>query len=470
MLLPNEFKLSILDYCFCFQRFVLKLSLLCRNLSSVLYFNLYQYTNLQQTNGALYFLGILVPAKVETVGLGGSVTVMFMCNGCQGRNISFKGTSLVEGSRRTVIGLSLAVAFIVCGNGFAKFNKTLNQCLGIPAISKNRFYEVLVLMYPHINDILTEMCDEEKAKMKPIPDNNLGSWSRAVVTSDGVWHTRGHFSKNGSFIIKNYLTGGLLWFGHKCMRGNDDEDLFEGTSKSMEGALALECFRQCKEEGCNVAVVWQDADSSAKNSVEEVFGAEPQRVYKCGGHVGRAHGNNLNDLAKIKQFSAGLVSLWKKTFPEMENLKCHCTRHSQTCGCLTKQFILNAKINHYCCLQQCKDAGEYARRLRALSKYHSQDIHSWKGGECGFHPSSECSCGKCERNNYKCKGKPYSTGKSHQLTCKFHHMAYRIECERRANDASSVIHPEMGRGQSNLCEAHFSVLPHFRTKSQSLCR
>lgn len=38
----------------------------------------------------------------------------------------------------------------------------------------------------------------------------LGSWKKAVVTSDGVWHTRGHFSKNGSVIIKNYLTGGLL--------------------------------------------------------------------------------------------------------------------------------------------------------------------------------------------------------------------------------------------------------------------
>ena len=40
-----------------------------------------------------------------------------------------------------------------------------------------------------------------------------------MVTSDGVWHTRGHFSKNGSFIMKNYLTGGLLRYGHKCMRG-----------------------------------------------------------------------------------------------------------------------------------------------------------------------------------------------------------------------------------------------------------
>ena len=115
---------------------------------------------------------------------------------------------MVQASRRTVVGLAIAVAFIVSGHGFAKFHRTLNQCLGIQAISKNRFFEVVKLIYPHIQDILTEMCDEEKAQMKRIDSNVLGSWQRAVVTSDGVWHTSGHFSKNGSFIIKNYLTGG----------------------------------------------------------------------------------------------------------------------------------------------------------------------------------------------------------------------------------------------------------------------
>ena len=49
------------------------------------------------------------------------------------------------------------------------------------------------------------MCEEEKENMKGLPEGELGSWSWAVVTSDGVWQTRGHFSKNGSFII-NPLT------------------------------------------------------------------------------------------------------------------------------------------------------------------------------------------------------------------------------------------------------------------------
>lgn len=66
------------------------------------------------------------------------------------------------------------------------------------------------------------------------------------------------FSKNGSFIVKNYLTGGLLWYGHKCMQRKDDvveEELYEGTAKLMEGVLAEECYEQAKNEGCKVEVV-----------------------------------------------------------------------------------------------------------------------------------------------------------------------------------------------------------------------
>lgn len=60
------------------------------------------------------------------------------------------------------------------------------------------------------------MCENEKANMKKVNSDTLGSWDRAVVTSDGVWHTRG------------YLTNGLLWFGHKTMRGEatNEEELY----------------------------------------------------------------------------------------------------------------------------------------------------------------------------------------------------------------------------------------------------
>ena len=109
---------------------------------------------------------------------------------------------------------------------------------------------------------------------------------------DGAWHTRGHFSKNGSFIIKNYLTGGLLWYGHKCMKGGDDiieEDLYKGTAKSMEGVLADQCYEQAKAEGYKVNTVWQDGDSTSATVVSK---------HHPTAKVGCAHTNNLKEAAK----------------------------------------------------------------------------------------------------------------------------------------------------------------------------
>ena len=71
----------------------------------------------------------------------------------------FQGSAFVEGSKRTVVGLALALAFFLCGHGFANFKRSLRQYLGISCISKNR-YDVIKLAYPHLKDILDEMCEE----------------------------------------------------------------------------------------------------------------------------------------------------------------------------------------------------------------------------------------------------------------------------------------------------------------------
>lgn len=76
------------------------------------------------------------------------------------------------------------------------------------------------------------------------------------------------------------------------MRGRDDiveEELYEGTAKLMEGALAGKCYKQAKIEGCKVEVVWQDSSAAKSICQHHPTG----KVFKCGGHVGRAHTNNL---------------------------------------------------------------------------------------------------------------------------------------------------------------------------------
>ena len=245
--------------------------------------------------------------------------------------------------------------FFISGHGFAKFDRTLRQFLGISCLSKNRYYEVIKLIYPCITDILDGMCDKGKGCMKVQASEVLGSWKKAVVTSDGLWHTRGFFRKNGSFIIKNYLTGGLLWHGHKCMRGGNDvveDELYAGTAKSMEGVLADNCHKQAKVESCIVDTVWQDGDSSSAKSVTAPH--PTAKVYKCGGHVGRAFTNSPKEVAKEKEFSEDLISKYKEKFPLIETAKCKCKHHKFGCGCLSDAFIKGARINNFCVRQQCK--------------------------------------------------------------------------------------------------------------------
>ena len=82
----------------------------------------------------------------------------------------------------------------------------------------------------------------------------------------------------------------------------------------------------------------------------------------------------------------------------------------------------------------------------------------------GFMKSSYNNCGEDEE--LKCQGKPYKT----PPTCEFHWLAYQLECERRAEDAENVIQSNNGQKHSNLCEAHFTVLPDYRAKDQNLWR
>ena len=176
----------------------------------------------------------------------------------------------------------------------------------------------------------------------------------------------------------------------------------------MEGVLAGECYKQAKEEGCYVDTVWQDGDSSSAKSVTEYH--SNSKVYKCGGHVGRAHTNNLKEAAKKMEFSDDIAQKFKDKFPNIKTLKCKCERHKSGCGCLSETFIKGARINHFCILQQCKSPEDYAEHMRVVFQYHCRDIHSWDEGSSGFHPQCSCSCNQCDEDEEpSCEGKEYHT-------------------------------------------------------------
>ena len=169
--------------------------------------------------------------------------------------------------------MATQVAFISAGCTHATY-KIVLDILGISAVSFEAFMSTILKMHPVVEGMVTEMCDREKARMKAMDQTKLSSWSKAVTCADGTWQTRGFHSKNGTFTIRNYDTGALLYFTHLCQKGRDKtitSEIYKGTSKSMEGNGATQLTRKPKEEGLNIKVHWQDADSSASKHVKEYY-------------------------------------------------------------------------------------------------------------------------------------------------------------------------------------------------------
>lgn len=106
--------------------------------------------------------------------------------------------------------------------------------------------------------------------------------------------------------------------------------------------------------------------------------------------------------------------------------------------------------------------------MRELYKYHAKNIHKWEGGECDFHNQLVCSCGNYEDDELKCCGKVCHT--TYVLSCPLHALAYQIERFHRADHAEEIIDPELGKKNSNACEATliFMVFTKLRLKDVGL--
>ncbi|XP_078695697.1 uncharacterized protein LOC144924444 [Branchiostoma floridae x Branchiostoma belcheri] len=250
--------------------------------------------------------GILVPCEMGRVGLGGSMRASFRCTGgCEDGVVSFSASAFVREERRQIAGHVVALSFILNGNTYEKYAQTLVLGLGIPVFTFKTYNEILKKAYPHIHLILEEQMKKARSQMKEMDPTAFGSWDRAVTSGDGVYHTRGHHSKNMTVLLVNYMENSLIGAVHLCMRGSDVTTehipLFDGTAKAAEGYGFELLWEELKNEGMNVEVHWQDADSTSAKSFRTFY--PKSTLMYCGGHVGRAHGNQLEKLAAMKSFS-----------------------------------------------------------------------------------------------------------------------------------------------------------------------
>ena len=353
------------------------------------------------------------------------------------------------------------------------------------AVTSKTFARTLLYMYDPVQTMVEKMCSRSLYELSKKDSGEVGSISRAITTSDGAWLTRGSHSKNFSFVIRDFLTGGYLYVLHLSQRGRDKVcrvPLYDGTSKSAEGYAASKGFHYLKARGVHVEVNWQDKDSTSKVSFREAYPDEDSsKIMICGGHAARAHTNLLQKYASQKKVTKAFADNHKVAFPELFELKCQCLgkkhRNKPSCGCLTEAFIRYSRINFFSALVDAdthKDPEVFRNNLRALALHHVKDEHVWiEDGElhhCPFHSFEVCGCGKCSDEDLsRCKQrKKYSS--SMVLTCPLHLALYQVECLRRADECHLYIHPELGKGHSNLPEAAHNVYIRYRSKSVQLER
>ena len=281
-----------------------------------------------------FYAGKLVLTAYNKKGLGGAIYVKFTYCDCREVDFDYRSSQLALESRRHLVSLALSLAFFISGHGYAAYRKTLGKGLGLGVTSEKLFLEVIDLALPYIKDILDETCDDAKHRMKQVSSDQTGCWSRAMTCCDGCWLIRGHFSDNCTFVIKNYITRALLYYGQLPMRDADricDEELWQGAAKSSEGYLSQILWATAKDQGLKVGINWHDADSSSAKGFRYSFPNEQEsKVMLCGSHVGRAHGKRLEELKTMSSLSEGFIALHKSDFPAVKSVKCCCAGKKHT--------------------------------------------------------------------------------------------------------------------------------------------
>jgi hypothetical protein len=418
--------------------------------------------------------GKLVLTDYDRARRGGAISMTYRCSGCS-QKVTFDSSHSAKYGKNIIM-RTIQLAFISAGCYYAKYHRVLHNALGIPPASYMTFRRLIEDLHKPVQELLDEQCKLAKEDMMKLEPFKLGNWRNAVTVGDAVWLTRGFHSRNGTFTVRDYLTGALLYYEHMCQRGKDkvtNKEEYPGTSKSMEGYEADVIIARAKEEGLNITVHVQDGDSNSADSLKQHY-PDCEVIY-CGGHNAKNFHKHLAKFQTKEKFDkkdlAEIQRCWLDLKEEAEKAECACkTNHKSNCGCFTDFFCQKAGAIFFSFLDNCgKDHVKLSNMFKQWGSYHARDVHSWEGGECSFHSQTKCSCGKCEEDGaHKCEGKPYKT--TGVLTCPYHRLCFEIECNKLASVAKALVHPYLGRVHTNQVEASHNVLIRYRSKTENFSR
>jgi len=317
-------------------------------------------------------------------GLGGGLEIKIVCSGCS-QMIMYHSSPRQQG--RDLAGYVAMLVSFLAGGTYADYTRTFGPLFGNNIFSHETFRKMVHDLHEPIQKLLDWEVEIGRNLMKKKSEKELGSWARAVTSSDGCYHVRGHFSLNMSLIVVDYFSGFTIGYLHQCSKGAkpdvDAEENWKGTAKAAEAYGAGIVFEELKKAGMMLEINVQDHDSSSMNRIQEKYPLA--KIIICFGHHNRAFGKAVEKLNLIRG-------------PECLNIPG---------GCIPKSFVIRAKTNHLAIAKESDGSPSiYSRKVTELGRYHARGIHQWEdGGRCS-HPIIVCSC------DQKCP-----PGKANPLIC-----------------------------------------------------
>ena len=123
------------------------------------------------------------------------------------------------------------------------------------------------------------------------------SW---VVSCDGFYLTRGHYSNISSGTLHDVSSDKIAWFSHKTKRGTGAS--LEGTSSGAEVDMLREILDDVKAKGFTIKQIIIDHDTSGANIACTSF---PEMcITHCENHTAKAF---HSDLTKIKSMKCNVI-------------------------------------------------------------------------------------------------------------------------------------------------------------------
>ena len=102
------------------------------------------------------------------------------CSRC-GTKLQYASSMVcVKETRKTCVSLALGLCFFIWGHGHPIYHKVLRLGLGMQTLAYT-----CRIAHPFVKSILDEICEMGKSEIKAKNLSELGSWQRAVTTSDG---------------------------------------------------------------------------------------------------------------------------------------------------------------------------------------------------------------------------------------------------------------------------------------------